>query len=79
MTTAQVFESAGFQAVRLPKGFEFQAPEVAVRKVGDTVILEPLKPAKWPAGFFEQIRIDDPAFERPPQGTMPSAPDLNGS
>jgi len=78
MTTAQIFQSAGSQAVRLPKGFEFAVPEVAVRRAGDAVILEPLKPATWPAGFFEQIRIDDPAFQRPPQGVMPSAPDLNG-
>jgi len=25
----------------------------------------------WPQGFFEEIRIDDAAFERPAQGTAP--------
>lgn len=28
-------------------------------------------PAAWPAGFFEEIRIADPGFERPSQGEMP--------
>jgi hypothetical protein len=25
----------------------------------------------WPQGFFEEIRIDDAAFDRPAQGTAP--------
>ena len=28
----------------------------------------------WPARFFEDIRVDDPAFARPPQGDTPPAP-----
>ena len=28
-------------------------------------------PAAWPPGFFEEIRIADPAFVRPAQGEMP--------
>ncbi len=32
------------------------------------------KPAAWPSGFFDSIRIDDPAFVRPPQGSVPAAP-----
>lgn len=28
-------------------------------------------PVAWPAGFFEEIRITDPAFVRPGQGEMP--------
>ena len=26
----------------------------------------------WPTGFFEEIRIDDPAFQRPAQGEAPA-------
>jgi hypothetical protein len=25
----------------------------------------------WPPGFFDAIRIDDPAFQRPDQGELP--------
>lgn len=35
-----------------------------------------VKPADWPERFFEDIRIDDPAFGRPPQGAGGVAPSL---
>lgn len=45
--------------------------------VPDGTTVEILLPqANWPANFFDEIRIDDPAFERPPQGELPSAPKL---
>ena len=31
-------------------------------------------PATWPPGFFDSIRISDPAFARPEQGAVPLAP-----
>ena len=34
-------------------------------------------PAAWPPGFLDEIRIDDPSFERPAQGETPSAPALD--
>ena len=40
------------------------------------IILEPVKPATWTPGFFDRIRIDDPAFARPSQGPIPPAPQL---
>lgn len=76
MTTTQVFQNGDSQAVRLPSGFEFAAKEVAIRREGEAVILEPIKDAAWPEKFFERIRIDDPAFRRPDQGVMPVAPRL---
>jgi hypothetical protein len=42
--------------------------------VADDEEFEPLRPAVWPGGFFDNIRIDDPAFVRPPQGETPPAP-----
>jgi hypothetical protein len=33
--------------------------------------------ATWPEGFFESIRIEDPAFARQPQGRAPSIPPLD--
>ena len=46
MQRAKVFWSGGSQAVRLPKEFRFHAKEVAIRREGEVVILEPLKPSK---------------------------------
>ena len=33
----------------------------------------------WPQDFFEDIRIDDPGFSRPDQGTMPPLPSLSSN
>lgn len=41
--TAKLFMHGRSQAVRLPKEFRFEGNEVKVSKVGDKVILEPLK------------------------------------
>lgn len=31
----------------------------------------------WPSGFFDTIRVDDPAFVRAPQGEAPPLPALD--
>ncbi|MBI1832632.1 MAG: AbrB/MazE/SpoVT family DNA-binding domain-containing protein [Planctomycetes bacterium] len=72
--TAEIVETAEGQIVRLPEEFRFQTNVVSIRRAGNAVILEPLKPVEWPEGFFESIYIDDPAFVRPDQGPMPPAP-----
>ena len=41
--TAKLFMHGRSQAVRLPKEFRFKGSEVRVSKVGDKVILEPIK------------------------------------
>lgn len=41
--TAKLFTHGRSQAVRLPKEFRFSGSEVRVSRVGDKVILEPLK------------------------------------
>ena len=43
MTTAKVFTTGRSQAVRLPKEFRFDEDEVAISRLGDTVILFPKK------------------------------------
>jgi virulence-associated protein VagC len=70
----ELVETSQGQAVPLPEEFRFATPTVTLRREGEALIIEPLKPAHWPAGFFEAIRIDDPAFVRPPQGSPPPAP-----
>ena len=64
MTTAEIRETAEGQTVVLPKEFRLEGPLVGIRRQGNALLLEPVKPTQWPAGFFESIRIDDPAFER---------------
>jgi antitoxin VapB len=41
--TAKLFKHGRSQAVRLPKEFRFKGTEVKVSKIGDKVILEPIK------------------------------------
>lgn len=78
MTTTQIVHDGNRQSVQLPPGFEFDVNEVAVRRAGDAVILEPIKSSTWRTGFFDQIRIVDPEFQRPNQGTMPAVLKLDG-
>jgi antitoxin VapB len=42
-TTAKLFTRGGFQAVRLPKECRFEGKQVRISRVGNQVILEPLK------------------------------------
>lgn len=77
MKTTEVISLNGRQAVRLPDEFRFIDTTVSIRKEGEAVILEPVKPNTWPAGFFKDIRVDDLAFARPPQGDTPPAPAID--
>jgi virulence-associated protein VagC len=77
MKTTDVISLDGWQAVRLPDEFRFTDTTVSIRKEGEAVILEPVKSNAWPDGFFEAIRIDDPALARPPQGEAPPAPAID--
>ena len=54
MATAKLFRNGRSQAVRLPKEFRFEGGEVSVRREGDAVILEPLKPRAWPKGYWRR-------------------------
>jgi hypothetical protein len=38
---------------------------VSIRREGAALIVEAIKPMHWPEHFFDDIRIDDPAFTRP--------------
>jgi virulence-associated protein VagC len=77
MTTVRIVETSQGQAVPLPEEFRFTTPTVSIRRDGDAVILEPVKPAHWPEHFFEDIHIDDAGFAGPPQGAVPPAPRLD--
>ena len=72
MDTARVTREGDHQIVSLPRGVSLPTGTVSVRQEGEAVILEPVRAAAWPEGFFEEIHISDPAFERPAQGQLPS-------
>ena len=55
MMTAKVFENGRSQAVRLPKECRFQSDEVAIKKIGDIVLLIP-KENQW-SGFLESLDV----------------------
>lgn len=48
MTTAKIFTNGRSQAVRLPKEFRFDSNHVAIRKIGDIVVLYPADSAWSP-------------------------------
>ena len=76
MTTTTLFLNGRSQAVRIPKELRFEGTEVSIRRLGDGVLLEPVKDATWPAGYFESIHISDPELNRPSQGELPALPDF---
>jgi antitoxin VapB len=46
MDTAKIFRTGRSQAVRLPKEYRFEGDEVYIRRVGNTVVLQP-KDKTW--------------------------------
>jgi antitoxin VapB len=44
-STAKLFRNGRSQAVRLPKEFRFEGTEVRIRKMGESVVLEPVVPS----------------------------------
>lgn len=76
MVKADILNMNGAQAVKIPDALRIDADAVWIRRQGDGLVIEPVKPHQWPAGFFDAIHITDPTFDRPPQGQMPPAPKL---
>ena len=74
--TTTLFTNGRSQAVRIPKELRFEGKEVTIRRVGDGVLLLPVKAPTWPVGFFDSIRIDDANFSRPDQGELPPIVDF---
>lgn len=67
--TAATFDDASHLTLREP------APQGSGRECRVIVLFDggndPASP-DWPAGFFDEIRIDDPSFVRPAQGAVPA-------
>ncbi len=52
---AKLFSNGRSQAVRLPRQFRFDGKEVAIRREGEAVVLEPVAKRKWPAGYWQRM------------------------
>ena len=63
MQTAKLFKNGRSQAVRLPKDYRFDGTEVAVRREGSAVILEPITRREWPKGYWARIERDPAALD----------------
>ena len=65
---AKVFMSGRSQAVRLPKEFRLPGKEVRIRRVGKTLVLEPIEHdvEKWFAEMHAISGGDFPEREQPP-------------
>lgn len=62
---AKVFWTGRSQAVRLPKAYRFHGDEVAIRRDGDAVVLEPIEKRAWPPGYWRSFGPLADDFERP--------------
>ena len=76
--TTTLFSNGRSQAVRIPKELRFEGRKVSIRRLGDGVLLVPVKASSWPEGFFESIRINDANFSRPDQGELPPIVEFTG-
>ena len=73
MTTTRVFQNGNSQAVRIPKEFQFDTPEVDIFRRGDELVLRPHRPdlsealdilAALPDDFMAEGRTDPSPQER---------------
>ena len=57
---AKLFMNNRSQAVRLPKDFQFNTPEVFIRKEGTDVVLSP-HPSDW-SSYLAEAPVASPSF-----------------
>ena len=63
MTTAKVFMTGRSQAVRIPRAFRFDTPEVYVRRQGISLLLTPARGNIW-EDFFRDHACPDFTLDR---------------
>lgn len=62
METAKLFTNGNSQAVRLPKAYRLKGKEVGIAKIGDAIILFPLK-SKWSSLINSLDKFSDDFME----------------
>ena len=66
MQEAKIFQNGQSQAVRLPKEYRFDGDSVAIRRMGDAVILQPKK--SWDTLFDSLEKFSSDFMEEREQG-----------
>ncbi len=75
MKTAKLFKNGQSQAVRLPKEFRFEGEKVFIKKIGNTIILIPLK-TPWKSLFNSLDKFSDDFMEAREQPEQQHREDL---
>lgn len=69
METAKLFTNGKSQAVRLPKAYRLKGKEVGITKIGDAVILYPIK-TKWNSLIDSLEKFSDDFMEKRKQPAL---------
>ena len=59
---AKLFQNGGSQAVRLPAEYRIEGDEVQIEKIGNTLVLRPVKPS-WKEFFANPATAPDDFLE----------------
>jgi virulence-associated protein VagC len=65
---AKLFQNGRSQAVRLPRDFRFEGKEVRIRRIGDSVVLEPVAPSEP----LHQVPAHHAPAHHPPERDAPA-------
>ncbi len=63
MEKTKIFKSGNSQAVRLPKNYRLENDEVFISKVGDAILLMPVK-KDWKSMFDSLSKFSDDFMEK---------------
>ncbi|MEW6194467.1 MAG: type II toxin-antitoxin system VapB family antitoxin [Bacteroidota bacterium] len=75
METAKLFTNGKSQAVRLPKAYRLKGKEVGITKIGNAVVLYPIK-TKWNALIESLDKFSDDFMEERKQPELENREDL---
>jgi len=76
MNTAKIFQNGRSQAVRLPKDFRFDGDEVFVHKVGNAVVLLPVRHS-WDTLFQSLDKFSEDFMQDGRQQPLPQERDFS--
>lgn len=76
MTRTKVFRNGRSKAVRIPKEYELEEGEVFVNKIGNSIVITPIRDAAEQFNLGISMFTDDFLAERMPQEFDPPKVDL---
>ena len=69
METAKLFDSGNSQAIRLPKKYQIKGKEAFITKVGDAIVIIPMK-QKWNLFIGSLDKFSDDFLSKRTQPTL---------